>query len=115
MSKSCRTALRLDRLWKAVAAGTSHALALREDGTLWAWGSNYWGQLGILLAFAGGGLILGGVASLIPLLTKMKISDLFGASSAGIMDKLFTPENAGALRWSQFISTLFLFFLPPVF
>ena len=74
----------------------------------------YWGQLGILTAFAGGGLIVGGVASLIPLLTKMNLSDLFGASSAGIMDKLFTPENAGALRWSQFISTLFLFFLPPV-
>ena len=31
------------------------------------------------------------------------------------MDKILVPENATALRWMQFISTLFLFFLPPFF
>ena len=30
----------------AVAAGQSHSLALRGDGTVWAWGSNGHGQLG---------------------------------------------------------------------
>ena len=30
----------------AVAAGTSHGLALAGDGTVWAWGSNYSGELG---------------------------------------------------------------------
>ncbi len=30
-----------------VAAGDSHSLALRVDGSLWAWGSNQYGQLGI--------------------------------------------------------------------
>ena len=30
----------------AVAAGKFHSLALRRDGTVWAWGSNYFGQLG---------------------------------------------------------------------
>jgi alpha-tubulin suppressor-like RCC1 family protein len=29
-----------------IAAGTSHALALKEDGTVWAWGDNFFGQLG---------------------------------------------------------------------
>src|SRR5439155_13513571 len=31
---------------KAVAGGGSHSLALRIDGTVWAWGSNQAGQLG---------------------------------------------------------------------
>ena len=30
----------------AIAAGPSHAVALREDGTVWSWGSNTWGQMG---------------------------------------------------------------------
>lgn len=30
----------------SVAAGNSHTLALDKDGTLWVWGSNYWGQVG---------------------------------------------------------------------
>ena len=33
--------------WKSVAAGTSHALALETNGTLWAWGINDSGQLGL--------------------------------------------------------------------
>ncbi len=33
--------------WKQVAAGGSHSLALKTDGTLWAWGNNWAGQLGI--------------------------------------------------------------------
>jgi alpha-tubulin suppressor-like RCC1 family protein len=32
--------------WSAVSAGTLHRMALRSDGTLWAWGSNSHGQLG---------------------------------------------------------------------
>ena len=30
----------------AIAAGESHTLALKNDGTVWAWGRNYYGQLG---------------------------------------------------------------------
>lgn len=32
--------------WVAVAAGGTHSLALQSDGTLWAWGDNFFGQLG---------------------------------------------------------------------
>ena len=32
--------------WATVARGAIHSLAVRTDGSLWAWGSNNWGQLG---------------------------------------------------------------------
>ncbi|HLM46115.1 MAG TPA: hypothetical protein VK458_19750, partial [Myxococcaceae bacterium] len=30
----------------AVQAGSFHSLALKQDGTVWTWGDNYYGQLG---------------------------------------------------------------------
>jgi hypothetical protein len=32
--------------WQALAAGGYHSLALKQDGSLWAWGVNWFGQLG---------------------------------------------------------------------
>ena len=32
--------------WKQVSAGEYHTVAIKSDGTLWAWGRNYSGQLG---------------------------------------------------------------------
>lgn len=33
--------------WVSVAAGNNHSLGLKSDGTLWAWGSNHDGQIGV--------------------------------------------------------------------
>jgi hypothetical protein len=33
--------------WPAIAAGGYHSVALRSDGSLWAWGDNIFGQLGL--------------------------------------------------------------------
>jgi alpha-tubulin suppressor-like RCC1 family protein len=33
--------------WKSVTAGTGHVAAIKTDGTLWLWGSNSYGQLGV--------------------------------------------------------------------
>jgi hypothetical protein len=33
--------------WVALAAGQDHSMALRSDGTLWTWGKNDHGQLGV--------------------------------------------------------------------
>ncbi|NBV84714.1 MAG: hypothetical protein EBS01_00255 [Verrucomicrobia bacterium] len=33
--------------WATVAAGANHTLAVKRDGTLWAWGQNWYSQLGV--------------------------------------------------------------------
>lgn len=33
--------------WKQVAVGNYHCAAVKTDGTLWTWGRNDWGQLGL--------------------------------------------------------------------
>lgn len=34
--------------WSKISGGDQHILAIKNDGTLWAWGYNFWGQLGNL-------------------------------------------------------------------
>ena len=31
---------------QAIAAGSSHSMVMKQDGTVWATGKNYYGQLG---------------------------------------------------------------------
>ena len=75
---------------------------------------NHWSQLGILTAFLGVGFILAGIASFIPVMGKLNLDSLKSGSQEQIMNDFLKPENANALRWMQFLSTLFLFFVPPV-
>lgn len=35
-----------DNDWKSISAGYYHSLALKTNGTIWAWGYNYYGQCG---------------------------------------------------------------------
>src|ERR1035437_10312399 len=36
-----------DANWISISAGGVHNLAIRVDGTLWAWGENIYGQFGV--------------------------------------------------------------------
>jgi alpha-tubulin suppressor-like RCC1 family protein len=44
------TGIAAQRLWagsgSGIAAGKRHSLAVKNDGTVWAWGSNFYGELG---------------------------------------------------------------------
>lgn len=75
---------------------------------------SYAGQAGILLCCIGIGLVLGGVLSFIPMLGHMDLLDSKKESMEQMMNKLLKPENAPMLRWMQFISTLFMFFIPAI-
>ena len=46
VDKSSPFQISTDTNWSAIEAGGSHTIALKKDGTLWAWGNNYHGQLG---------------------------------------------------------------------
>lgn len=37
--------------WKAISCGYAHTLAIATDGTLWGWGANNYGELGITVGF----------------------------------------------------------------
>jgi hypothetical protein len=40
------TQISLDTNWKSISGGNNHSLAIKQDGTLWAWGLNFYGELG---------------------------------------------------------------------
>jgi alpha-tubulin suppressor-like RCC1 family protein len=46
INKSIPTQVGTLTTWAAVAAGKAHSVSIRKDGTLWAWGRNFSGQLG---------------------------------------------------------------------
>ncbi len=46
------TRIGTDSNWKLVSEGSQYGLAIKTDGTLWAWGDNTFGQLGNQAVFA---------------------------------------------------------------
>jgi alpha-tubulin suppressor-like RCC1 family protein len=71
---------------KSVKAGCSHGLALKTDGTVWAWGSNYYGQLG------------DGTNDASNLPVKAKIENV-KAISAGCEHSLALKEDGTVYAW----------------
>lgn len=82
------TPLQINSLIGIVAitsGGTNHSLALRNDGTVWAWGKNYWGQLGD--------------GTTIDKTTPIQVSTLTGITgiAAGMEGHSFALKNDGTL------------------
>ncbi|GMK37249.1 hypothetical protein PCCS19_03020 [Paenibacillus sp. CCS19] len=46
-AENSTTAPILNQTYKQVKAGTYYSVGLRSDGTVWTWGRNLWGELGI--------------------------------------------------------------------
>ena len=66
----------------------------------------------MLLVFIASGLMLGGLLSFLPLLQLVGWQDIFNTDSAKLIDRLLVPAHASTFRFMQFISTLFIFFIP---
>ena len=73
---------------------------------------SYTGQLIILMCLCGGGLIIGSILSLLPFLQFIQLSNIKGLNIESLIAQVFKPENANVIRLAQFISTLFIFFVP---
>lgn len=78
---------------KAIAAGDYHTLAVTEDGEVWAWGSNTYGQLGV------GTGITGTEDSSIP----VKVSNVSGvvAVAAGVDHSIALKQDGTVWSWGR--------------
>ncbi|MEJ1238018.1 Ig-like domain-containing protein [Chryseolinea sp. T2] len=94
--------------WKLVTAGRTFSLAIKTDGSLWAWGDNFYGQLG----FAGTAfvptrvgaasdwkLVSGGGNHTLAIRTDGSLwawgSNLYGELGDGTIDNKSTPARIG--------------------
>jgi alpha-tubulin suppressor-like RCC1 family protein len=89
--KPTPTAIGGSSTWKAVAAGGSHTLAIKADGTLWAWGLCVNGQLGLGVQ---------GASCFRTVPTKVGVAADWTAVSAGDAHSL-AIENGKIMAWGQ--------------
>lgn len=74
-----------------IACGGQHCLALRSDGTLWAWGNDYYGQLGLGQS--------GIFAQINPLPRQVGVQAGWTACSASSFTSMGLMSGGAALAW----------------
>jgi alpha-tubulin suppressor-like RCC1 family protein len=77
-----------DLNWVSVSAGGSHTLGIRTDGSLWAWGWNENGQLGI-----------GSAGSFIPVPVQIQAGTTWKTASAGWSHNLAIRTDGSIWAW----------------
>jgi len=70
------------------------------------------GQLGILLVLIGGCVILATIVQILMGMQMIPKNTGFNGIEKAIMEAIKKPENINLMRWMQFFSTFFLFFVP---
>ncbi|MBL0357688.1 MAG: CPBP family intramembrane metalloprotease [Chitinophagaceae bacterium] len=74
---------------------------------------NYWGQLGILFALFGAGMMIGGIIYRVPLLLSPELTN----SKEPVLkqlEQILRPDNATLFRITQSAAAIFLFLIPAV-
>lgn len=77
--------------WTQVAAGDKFCLALKADGSLWAWGNNYYGELGNTLGI--------GTQNVYP--TPVQIPGTYTQVAAGIYHCLALAATGTLYSWGS--------------
>lgn len=72
----------------AIAAGAYHGLAMRRDGTLWAWGSNREGQLGL------------GDRAIADVVTPVEVPGLSGVTAIAAADRRSLAVTRDGTVWA---------------
>jgi len=78
-----------DNDWSALAAGGAHSLALKSDGSLWAWGDNASGQIGV-------GSASGPVAP-----ARIASGHVWAALAAGSLHSLALTRGGSLFAWGD--------------
>ncbi len=80
--------------WQQAAAGASHSLAIRMDGTLWAWGNNWSAQLGI-------GADAVGTGAEYPTPMQVGRSSAWSKVAAGLLESAGIQNNGSLWYWGE--------------
>jgi alpha-tubulin suppressor-like RCC1 family protein len=86
-----------------IAAGSRHSVAVKDDGTVWTWGENDWGQLGIPAEFSAASYATPQQVWSVPGTTPYTASPLVGIRqvAAGARHNLALDSQGRVWSWGE--------------
>jgi len=86
-------------LWVLVSAGSAHTLAIKSDNTLWAWGDNSYGQLGLGAIASSPNTCSGAPCSVRPV--QISAATNWAAVAAGLHHSLALDTAGNLYAWGD--------------